>query len=121
MSADRDRVLLALEQKLAQVGAKLQAGDAASLIADEFLEFGASGMVWRKAELLDALAHWPAIERKVENFHVTDLGSRCCLVTYRAVSADQRSASLRSSIWKQKGSGWQIVFHQGTPCPEPTR
>src|SRR5262245_11594949 len=117
MAADRDRALFALEQKLAQVGEKLQPAEARSLIAEEFLEFGTSGKIWRKAEILDALAQWPAIERTVEDFRVSDLGSLCCLVTYRAVGTDRRSASLRSSIWRQNGDGWQILFHQGTPCP----
>jgi hypothetical protein len=121
MSAERDQVLLILEQRLAQVGAKLQPGEAESLIADEFVEIGASGRIWRKAEILEALKRWPASELTVEDFQVTELGGGCCLVTYRLtrIEADsqQRKSTWRSSIWQPRGEGWQIIFHQGTPCP----
>ena len=121
MSAERNQVLLILEQRLAQVGAKLQPGEAEALIADEFVEFGASGRVWRKADILEALKQWPASELTVEDFHVTELGGACCLVTYRLTrlepESQQRKSTLRSSIWKPRGEGWQMIFHQGTPCP----
>jgi hypothetical protein len=121
MSAERDQVLLILEQRLAQVGAKLQPGEAEALIADEFVEFGASGRVWRKADILEALKQWSASELTVEDFRVTELGGACCLVTYRLAriepESQQQKSTLRSSIWKQRGEGWQMVFHQGTPCP----
>jgi len=45
MSSERDQILFELEQRLAQVGAKLSAEEAASLIADDFFEFGSSGKV----------------------------------------------------------------------------
>jgi hypothetical protein len=120
MSAERDQVLLMLEQRLAQIEAKLLPREAESLIVDEFVEIGASGRIWRKAEILRALKQWPAIERTLEDFRVTELGGSCCLVTYRSIRIEQESqqsrSTLRSSIWKQRGEGWQIVFHQGTPC-----
>jgi hypothetical protein len=119
MSTERNHVLLILEQRLAQVGAKLQPGEAESLIADDFVEIGASGRFWHKAEILEALKQWPAIDRIIEDFRVIELGGPCCLVMYRSISIEQesqqRQATRRSSIWKQQGAGWQIVFHQGTP------
>jgi hypothetical protein len=120
MSAERHQVLLALEQRLAQVGAKLLPGEAESLIADTFVEIGASGRMWRKADILEALGQWPALERTVEDFCVTTLSGSYYVVTYRLISMAQegheRQSTLRSSIWKQQGEGWQIIFHQGTPC-----
>ena len=108
MNADRDRTLFELEQRLARVGRKISAEEARSLIADDFVEFGASGKVWSKAEIVAALPEWPASERKLEDFHVRDLGASVCLVTYRI------GASLRSSIWRHGGERWRIIFHQGT-------
>jgi hypothetical protein len=66
----RDDMLFEVEQRLAQVGRKLSAEEASSLIAEDFVEFGSSG--------------------KASPF------------------------SLRSSIWRNNGETWQIVFHQGT-------
>jgi hypothetical protein len=115
MSSERDDMLLDLEQRLAQVGRKLSAEDASSLIAEDFVEFGASGKVWSKAEIIAAMSQWAPIERKVEDFKVRDLGASVCLVTYRVTKDGQASPfSLRSSLWRNNGEKWQIVFHQGT-------
>jgi hypothetical protein len=76
--------------------------------------------LWRKADILEALGPWPALERTVEDFCVTARSGSYYLVTYRLINMAQegheRQSTLRSSIWKQQGEGWQIVFHQGTPC-----
>jgi hypothetical protein len=50
MTSQRDEMLFTLEQKLAQVGIKLSAEDASLLIAEDFVEFGASGKVWTKTD-----------------------------------------------------------------------
>jgi hypothetical protein len=108
MNAERDRTLFELEQRLARVGGKISAEEARLLIADDFVEFGVSGKVWSKAEIVAALPEWPAGELKLEDFHVRGLDASICLVTYRIGS------SLRSSIWRRGGERWQIIFHQGT-------
>jgi hypothetical protein len=118
MNSKRDDMLFELEQRLAQVGRKLSAEEASSLIAEDFVEFGASGKVWSKAEIIAAMSQWAPIERIVENFSARELSASVCLVTYKVVGVTQdRQASpflLRSSIWRYTGERWQIVFHQGT-------
>jgi len=117
MSNDRDDMLFELEQRLAQVGRKLSAEDASSLIAEDFVEFGASGKVWSKAEIIAAMSQWAPIERIVKDFTVRELGASVCLVTYKSIGVAkgrQPPYSLRSSIWRYTGEKWQIVFHQGT-------
>src|SRR6185503_818704 len=68
MSGARDQMLFELEQKLAQAGGRLSAGEASALIAEDFVEFGASGKVWTKAEILAAMPGWSPRKRIVENF-----------------------------------------------------
>jgi hypothetical protein len=118
MSSERDDRLFELEQRLAQVDRRLSAEDAGSLIAEDFVEFGASGKVWSKAEIIAAMSQWAPMERIVENFSVRELSASVCLVTYKVigVTEDRRNShfTLRSSIWRYTGEGWQIVFHQGT-------
>ncbi|HEU4346042.1 MAG TPA: nuclear transport factor 2 family protein [Candidatus Binatia bacterium] len=116
MSSERDKMIFELEQRLAQVGRKLSAEDASSLIADDFLEFGASGKVWTKAEIISAMSQWNPIERIVEEFTVRELSDSVCLVTYKVIGVDRQPSpfSLRSSIWRNNGETWQILFHQGT-------
>jgi hypothetical protein len=116
MSSERDDMFLDLEQQLAQVGRKLSPEDASSLIADDFVEFGSSGKVWSKAEIIAAMSEWSPIERIVEDFGVRELSASVCLVTYKVIGVDRQASpfSLRSSIWRNNGETWQIVFHQGT-------
>jgi hypothetical protein len=116
MSSERDKMLFELEQRLTQVGRKLSDEDASPLIADDFLEFGASGKVWTKAEIISAISQWNPIERIVEDFTVRELSASVCLVTYKVIGVDRQPSpfSLRSSIWRNNGETWEIVFHQGT-------
>ncbi len=118
ISSEREDRLFELEQRLAQVGRRLSAEDAGSLIAEDFVEFGASGKVWSKAEIIAAMSQWAPIERIVEDFRVRVLSASICLVTYKVigVTKDRQASpfSLRSSIWRYTGERWQIVFHQGT-------
>jgi hypothetical protein len=118
MSGARDQMLFELEQKLAQAGGRLSAGEASALIAEDFVEFGASGKVWTKAEILAAMPGWSPRKRIVENFRVRELSASVCLVTYKSVAPEKdgqaKSFSLRSSLWQHAGGSWQIVFHHGT-------
>ena len=116
MVSERNKMIFELEQRLAQVGQKLSADDASSLIANDFVEFGASGKVWTKAEIISAMSQWNPIERIVEDFTVRDLSASVCLVTYKVIGMDRQPSpfSLRSSIWRNNGETWEIVFHQGT-------
>jgi hypothetical protein len=82
MSDERDDMLFELERRLAQVDRRLSAEDAFSLIAEDFVEFGSSGKVWSKAEIIAAMSEWSPIERIVENFSVRELSASVCLVTY---------------------------------------
>jgi hypothetical protein len=121
MSSQRDQMLFELEQRLAQVGRRLSPEQACSLIAEDFVEFGSSGKVWSKAEIIVAMSEWAPIERIVEDFTVRELGPSVCLVTYKSIGVakgQQRlSYSLRSSIWRHTGERRQIIFHQGTGVP----
>ncbi len=100
-------MLFEREQRLAQVGGKLSAEDASSLIAEDFVEFGASRKVWSKAELIAAMSQWTPIEGMVENFSVRELSASVCLVTYKSIGVTKERQpppySLRSSIWRYTG------------------
>ena len=84
------------------------------LISSFFIEFGSSGKIYNKHDLLEFL---PAEESKsyvVEDFTTSELSEHVILATYKVTIGSQRS--LRSSIWKFNGGVWQIIFHQGTNC-----
>lgn len=115
MPSERDEMLLKFEQKLARIGRTISAEDASLLIAEDFVEFGASGNVWSKAEIVQEMAEWMPSEAIIENFRVRDLSPAVCLVTYKLVGpVKDGRVSNRSSIWRYTGDKWEIIFHQGT-------
>ena len=114
MRKARDDKLFELEQRLAQVGKKLSADEASVLIAEDFVEFGSSGRIWSRAEIIAAMSEWDATERIVDDFRVRDLSPSLCLVTYKSSALGKPGLSLRSSLWRKDGDRWRIIFHQGT-------
>ncbi|MHC8316226.1 nuclear transport factor 2 family protein [Pseudomonas sp. LB3P31] len=106
------QTLLELEQRLLAQTTRIDAQALCDLIADDFAEFGASGGVWCKADVVEQLPDQPFVQRTIREFAVKPLSPDTALVTYRCHT--DTSSSLRSSIWRQRDGRWQMVFHQGT-------
>jgi hypothetical protein len=112
--------LWSLEQMLLNPAVRRDPAQVSALLTDDFVEFGASGRVWTRDEIIAMLANqgeaWspPAME----DFHCRLIGGRAALVTYRTVSLDptagRRTVSLRSSLWTKESGTWKMLFHQGT-------
>ena len=91
-----------------------------ALLHHSFIEFGCSGAVLSKVDVLERL---PADSRPrriwSESFELSKLADNVALLTYRSANADASGAlskhALRSSLWIRTPRGWQIRFHQGTP------
>lgn len=107
------QTLLELEQRLLSQDIRQNATEISRLIADDFVEFGASGSTWTKADVVDRLPDEPFIQRTISQFAVRPLSEHIALVTYQCHAA--ASTSLRSSIWRKQKEQWQMIFHQGTP------
>lgn len=93
----------------------------ASLLSDDFVEFGSSGNVWTRDSILELLATETYEAPAVEDFRFRMLGEHAALVTYRAVrmkATGERAVTLRSSLWMRRLGNWQMYFHQGTECSE---
>ncbi len=84
------------------------------LIADDFIEYGSSGRIYNKIDLLESLPEEKQERYTVEDFTSSELSKNVILATYKVTIGTRRS--LRSSIWKHNGSNWQMIFHQGTNC-----
>jgi len=65
-----------------------------------------------EARALARLATAPSMEIAIDHFVARELGETHVLVTYLARTPE--GETLRSSIWARRGTGWQIIFHQGT-------
>ena len=94
-----------------------------ALLSDDFVEFGSSGGVFNKQQVIEALEREgppdPSIRLSLVDFIARRLASDVILVTYRTIQEGgpgaRQESRLRSSIWKLIEGRWQMVFHQGTP------
>lgn len=82
------------------------------IIADNFIEFGSSGHVWTKDDVLKDLPSENPHLFKISNFQTMKLAEDLALLTY-SLNYNNRN-TLRSSVWKNYEGTWKILFHQGT-------
>ena len=103
-----------LEEELHTACARTSAR-CSQLLADEFIEFGSSGRIYGKADVIAAWQDEAPAGISVEEFRIEPLAPGVVLVAYRALRRGRPPVlSLRSSIWRQQGDQWRMLFHQGT-------
>ena len=85
-----------------------------SLLAKDFQEFGASGRIWSRSQILDLLASELARPIAAHELACHTIAEGVALITYRAVSTDpqtsETSATLRSSLWVCVARQWRCDF-----------
>lgn len=108
-----------LEEQLLDQATRVKPEIVAGLLADDFLEFGRSGSVYSKNDVISSLANEDESSRALtaHDFRFRSLAEDVVLITYRTLRNDGATEvhSLRSSIWTRTEGRWQMVFHQGTP------
>ncbi len=86
-----------------------------SLISRDFIEFGSSGKIYYKQDIIQGLISESIRDFKAVDFEVRILSENCVLITYKLF--ESMKSTLRSSIWiRNTHNTWQIIFHQGTNC-----
>jgi hypothetical protein len=116
-------LLRRLEEELLKPEVRRSPGQVGVLLSDDFVEFGSSGGVFNKQQVIEALEQEgpadPSIHLSLVDFIARRLASDVILVTYRTIQevgpGAKQESRLRSSIWKLIEGRWQMVFHQGTP------
>jgi lincosamide nucleotidyltransferase A/C/D/E len=107
---------IAGERALLSSAVRRNSEEVGRLLHDDFVEFGSSGRIWTRTEVIRALAR--ELERPTFgplDLHCSRLDQDSVLLTYRTVRAGR--ATLRSSIWLRDADGrWRLRFHQGTPA-----
>lgn len=115
------QLLLELETRLQQAEVRADRQALEALLADDFLEFGASGGRWDKAQVLESLPQQDFIERSISEFSLQPLAADLAQVTYlchnAAAGGRAAGSAWRSSLWRCREGRWQMLFHQGTPRP----
>ncbi|GGY58084.1 hypothetical protein GCM10010363_44330 [Streptomyces omiyaensis] len=108
------------ERRLHDPAVRLSADLAEALFDPEFVEVGASGRRWTRAEMLAALpglhggADGPPIVATA--FAGTVLAAGLVHLTYETVIDDRHAR--RSSLWRRgPGGTLRLYYHQATPVP----
>jgi len=97
-----------------------------ALLHPDFREIGYSGRSYQRSEMLalliaadEAVSPSPR-QVHAQNFQVQLLAPGLALLTYESAHRDAQGHlhrhSRRSSLWRLGAQGWQMQFHQGTPC-----
>jgi hypothetical protein len=113
-------MLRRLEESLWRPDVRFSAAKMKELLADDFVEIGASGRIYDRAATLAAPATPFEAELPLADFVVHALTLDIAHVIYSSVvtQAGRVRRARRSSIWSRTRSGWRLRFHQGTPTAE---
>lgn len=113
----------ALEEELQRPEVRRSPDAVRALLAEEFFEFGSSGVVYgSREEIVDRLAQETpadnALQLTTYDYAIHPISADAVLLTYRSMSKPPGGGAprlvLRSSIWRLREGRWQMVFHQGT-------
>ena len=91
-----------------------------ALLHPRFREFGRSGRIYDRPEVLDEFSEQPQ-SHKVwsQEYRVEPLAEDAALLTYKSAHIGNDGSlerhTIRSSLWLHTVKGWQMLFHQGTP------
>ena len=115
--------LLQLEASLLSPAVRANYDELNRLIADDFIEVGASGRRFGKADALFRLPTEHVASVNALNMNVRMLAATVGMVTFdttRLVRGESRFVH-RASIWTLNGNHWQMTYHQGTIAADTTR
>lgn len=116
MTADDLDLLRRLEESLWRPETRWDREHMERVLAPEFVEFGRSGRIWSRDQILAAAPIPLEVRLPLPAFHVTFPSEDVALVTYRSdVVQPEPSQANRSSLWRRESGTWRLVFHQGTP------
>ncbi len=113
--------LRSLEVELHHPGVRCSRERLLQLLHPDFHEIGRSGTRYARDTIVAFLAAQSSPPDVVaSHFSVRLITPDCAELTYRSAHR-QRGGTLamhaeRSSLWLGGPSGWQLAFHQGTPC-----
>ncbi|MEU2244630.1 nuclear transport factor 2 family protein [Streptomyces sp. NPDC018338] len=112
------------ERRLHDPSVRLSGPLAEALFDPEFIEVGASGRRWTRAEMVAALptlhgGSESSTPITAERFEGTVLAPGIVHLTYETRIEDRHAH--RSSIWRRDAAGeFRLYYHQATPVPDGT-
>lgn len=117
-----NELLKRMEEQLLTPEVRQSMSRLGSLLADDFIEIGSSGISYTKLQVIETLQkETEELQFSIEDFESKVLAPGLALITYRLtawhINNKSSNSSLRSSIWRLQEGRWQLVFHQGTKSP----
>ncbi|WP_203337950.1 UPF0158 family protein [Nocardioides limicola] len=115
--ADGDiKEVMRLERHLQTPACRQDPAGLRALLADDFIEIGASGRTWDPESIIAHVrAEKPADEIEIAEMTARALAADLVLVQWTSQRAGRRAR--RTSMWRRDPGGWRLVHHQGTPLP----
>ena len=104
--------VIRLEKLLLNHSTRINLNELYNLISDDFVEFGSSGKIYNKQEVIASLLSEEWRDFRVSEVKSKILNKNCVLITYKLFEGSK--VTLRSSVWMLQRGQWQIIFHQGT-------
>lgn len=117
-------VLIEQEIALHQHEIRQNIDDVARLLHSTFKEVGRSGLSFDYCSILDMMQGEEPSNGYIhsQEFECIVLEPSVQLLLYKSAwvseTGEVSAFSKRSSIWVFTGQGWQMKYHQGTPCAE---
>lgn len=112
------KTIYELETSLLEPGIRSSFEKLNNLISDDFKEFGSSGLVYNKQNILERLpSNTDKTVYSVSDFEIVHLSENIIMShfkTERIINNTNKSSSLRTSLWRNENGVWKIFFHQGT-------
>jgi hypothetical protein len=118
-SIDTFQILRKQEVSLHQPELRSDRDQVDRLLHESFFEFGRSGQMYTKAEILEFLSAESSEEAIYSgDYSLTMVEDGVALLTYKSAQINTNGElsryTLRSSLWQYTEPGWQMRFHQGT-------
>lgn len=88
------------------------------LIADDFIEYGSSGLIYSKKIILERLPKGNSPAYTLFDFDLVVLSENIVQTRFKTDRVDldgTKTTSLRTSLRRKTSDKWQMFFHQGTP------
>jgi len=117
MTKDLLNLLVDLERNLHRKSIRRSKEKLNELLHDDFEEIGASGRTYNKDQIIEELQNEMPFTINASDFELRIFSEDIAQLKYKTKNTARNNlmrTTLRSSIWKNEGSKWKMVFHQGT-------
>jgi len=110
--------VLQLERELQTAECRHDRARVSALLAEDFIEVGASGRVWDRSSTLELLGAESENDAVIEVSHLTGrvIGDGFVMAHWDSDRRGRRAR--RTSLWRRESGGWRVLHHQGTPLSE---